>query len=141
MVPSTQTLHQQRGESTSGKLFAKATQLDHHRHTMQDLLPPAGHQQELQGHPVSLNADLDSSLQPFHFLLLSKATLVLLQQADAFLIDALQRTNHSSANNLTSCVHWRYLTIWIIFSDKFKLPVETTPPKNPKHVCCHPVVV
>ncbi len=69
-----------------------------------DLLPPTGQQQELQGHPVSLYADLDSSLRAVHFPLLSKATLVLLQQADAFLIAALQRTNHSSANDLTSCV-------------------------------------
>lgn len=62
---------------------------------MQDLLPPAGRQHELQGHPVSLHADLDGALWPFHFPLLSKTTLVLLQQADAFLIGALQRTNHS----------------------------------------------
>lgn len=76
-----------------------------------DLLPPTGQQQDLQGHSVSLYADLDGSLQPLHFLQLSKATLVLLQQADAFLIAALQRTNHSSANDLTSCAqsdfHWR----------------------------------
>lgn len=72
---------------------------------MQDLLPPAGHQQELQGHPVPLYADLDCPLWPFHFLLLSKATLVLLQQAEAFLIGVLQRTNHSTAHDLTSCVH------------------------------------
>lgn len=68
-----------------------------------DLLPPTGQQQELQGHSVSLYADLDSSLRTAHFPLLCKATLVLLQQADAFLI-ALQRTNHSSAEHLTSCV-------------------------------------
>lgn len=73
---------------------------------MQDLLPPTGPQQRLQGHLVSLYADLDGSLQPLHFLLLCKATLVLLQPGDAFLIHALQRTNHSSAHELTSCAHW-----------------------------------
>lgn len=62
-----------------------------------DLLPPAGQQQELQGHSVALYADLHGSLRPLHFLLLCKAPLVLLQQADGFLIAALQRTNHSSA--------------------------------------------
>lgn len=62
-----------------------------------DLLPPTGQRQQLQGHSVSLYADLDSSLWAAHFPLLCKATLVLLQQADAFLIPALQRTNHSSA--------------------------------------------
>lgn len=66
---------------------------------MQDLLPPAGRQHELQGHLVSLHADLDGALWAFHFPLLSKTTLVLLQQADAFLIDALQRTNHSGTLN------------------------------------------
>ncbi len=76
-----------------------------------DLLPPTGQQQELQGHSVSLYADLDSSLRALHFLQLSEAALVLLQQADAFLIAALQRTNHSSGNDLPSCVQsnsdWR----------------------------------
>lgn len=92
-------------QSSSGESLCRhLTQLDHHRHTMQkDLLPPTGEQQELQGHSVSLYADLDGSLRPLHFLHLSKAALVLLQQADAFLIAALQRTNHSSANDLTSC--------------------------------------
>lgn len=57
---------------------------------MQDLLPPAGRQQELQGHPVALYADLDGALRPFHFPLLGEATLVLLQPAEAFLTAALQ---------------------------------------------------
>lgn len=93
-------LHPEReGKSSSGTGGAP-------QHTMQDLLPPAGHQQGLQGHLVSLYADLDGSLQPFHFLLLCKATLVLFQPGDAFLIHALQRTNHSSACELTSCAHW-----------------------------------
>lgn len=57
---------------------------------MQDLLPPAGRQQELQGHPVALYADLDGALRPFHFPLLGEAALVLLQPAEAFLTAALQ---------------------------------------------------
>lgn len=57
---------------------------------MQDLLPPARWQQELQGHPVALYADLDGALRPFHFPLLGKATLVLLQPTDAFLTAILQ---------------------------------------------------
>lgn len=75
-----------------------------------DLLPPAGQQQELQGHSVALYADLHGSLRAVDFLLLCKATLVLLQQAEAFLIAALQRTNHSSANDLTSCVQTAFHT-------------------------------
>ena len=82
------------------KLFADTTRQA--SHTMQtDLLPPAGERQELQRHPVSLYADLHGSLRPPHFPLLSEAALVLLQQADGFLTAALQRTNHSSAPDLT----------------------------------------
>lgn len=71
---------------------------------MQDLLPPAGRQWELQGHPVALHADLDSPLWPFHFPLLGEAALVLFQPAESFLTAALQgggRTNHSSASSIT----------------------------------------
>lgn len=56
---------------------------------MLDLRPPAGDVQELQGHPVPLYAELDGSLWPFQLLLLSKATLVLLQQAETFFMEAL----------------------------------------------------
>lgn len=66
-----------------------------------DLLPPAGEQQELQWHPVPLYADLHGSLRPPQLPLLGEAPLVLLQQADGFLITALQRTNQSSAAHLT----------------------------------------
>lgn len=62
---------------------------------MQDLLPPAGGWQQLEGHSVALYTDLDGSLRTFELPLLSKAPLVLLQQTDAFPIGALQRTNHS----------------------------------------------
>lgn len=60
-----------------------------------DLLPPAGRQQELQRHPVPLDADLHGALRPTHLPLLRKAPLVLLQQSDGLLTAALQRTNHS----------------------------------------------
>lgn len=71
---------------------------------MQNLLPPAGRQRELQGHPVALHADLDGALRPFHFPLLGEAALVLLQPTESFLTAALQgggRTNHSSASATT----------------------------------------
>lgn len=98
---------------TERRVFCRGNSLQtpHHRHTMQkDLLPPAGQRKELQRHSVALYADLHSPLRTVHLLLLSEATLVLLQQADAFLIAALQRTNHSSANDLTSCVQTAFHT-------------------------------
>lgn len=131
-----------------GKLFADTSHCHNDPsphavcHTMQkDLLPPTGQQQELQGHSVSLYADLDGSLWSAHFPLLGKAPLVLLQQADAFLI-ALQRTNHSSADYLTSCVQigppyqttrrklwlsgWTLTLTFNRFSAHYMLEVETT---------------
>lgn len=57
---------------------------------------------ELQGHSVSLYADLHSSLRPPQFSLLGEMPFVLLQQADGLLTAALQRTNHSSAPDLTA---------------------------------------
>lgn len=57
---------------------------------------------ELQGHSVSLYADLHSSLRPPQFSLLGETPFVLLQQADGLLTAALQRTNHSSAPDLTA---------------------------------------
>lgn len=70
---------------------------------MQDLLPPVGGRQELQGHSVALYTDLDGSLRTFELPLLGEAPLVLLQQTHALPIEALKRTNHSSARDLTSC--------------------------------------
>lgn len=61
--------------------------------------PPA---LQLQGHPVPLYADLHGSLWAARFLLVGDAALELLQLAEAFLIAALQRTNHSSVHRLTS---------------------------------------
>lgn len=57
---------------------------------------------ELQRHSVSLYADLHSSLRPPQFSLLGETPFVLLQQADGLLTAALQRTNHSSAPDLTA---------------------------------------
>lgn len=71
---------------------------------MHRLTAPYRRRQQLQRHSVALDADLHGSLRAVDLLLLCKATLVFLQQAQAFLI-ALQRTNHSAANDLTSCVH------------------------------------
>lgn len=63
---------------------------------MQDrLTAPVRSQQELQRHLVSLDADLDGSLGAVQLPLLSEATLVLLQPADALLIGVLQGTNQS----------------------------------------------
>lgn len=70
------------------------------RHTMQRLTAPPALQ--LQGHPVPLYADLHGSLWAARFLLVGDAALELLQLAEAFLIAALQRTNHSSVHRLTS---------------------------------------
>ena len=61
------------------------------RTVQKDLLPPTGQPQELHGHVVALYADLDRPLWTMPFPL---------QQADAFLRAASQRTNHSSAPDL-----------------------------------------
>ena len=78
-------------------------------HHAAGLTAPCRPAQALQGHSVPLDADLHRSLRTLHFHLLSEATLVLLQPAEAFLI-ALQRTNHSAANDCTSCCQAAYHT-------------------------------
>lgn len=101
---------------------------------MQDLLPPVGRQWKLQGHPVALHADLDGTLQPFHFPLLGKAALVLLQPTQSFLTAALQgggRTNHSSASatTLSGGLERRWHT-------RFREETSTRPRGPPVHLCC-----
>lgn len=66
-------------------------------HHADRLTAPCSGAGELQGHSVSLYADLHSSLRPPQFSLLGETPFVLLQQADGLLTAALQRTNHSSA--------------------------------------------
>ena len=108
MVLYRQTLH-----SVSEFWFYRVERLQGNRcsshsrtgsHHAAGLTAPCRPAQELQGHSVPLDADLHRSLRTLHFHLLSEATLVLLQPAEAFLI-ALQRTNHSAANDRTSCCH------------------------------------
>lgn len=71
-------------------------------HHAEGLTAPHRSAAELQGHSVALYADLHRALRTVVFPLLGEAAFVLLQEADAFFIAALQRTNHSAASDITS---------------------------------------